>query len=143
MRAFLALLTVFVLTGCSYDYTVNAVMLDGRVAFVVAPTSRKNPDCYRQVTIRDEQATLWQETVDYDDACENRFPIFYGAALNGRPMLDASGGVPEWAAKVPARPLQRGIWYEISITSAATGYGRGRFRISTEGRIENDPASRR
>jgi hypothetical protein len=143
LRAFIALLIGFVLTGCSYDYTVNAVVLDGRLAFVVAPTSRQSPDCYRQVTVRNDQATLWQETVADDDACENRFPIFYGAALNGRPMLDASGRVPEWATSRRSRPLQRGVWYEINATSGSTGYGRGRFRISAEGRVENDPVAGR
>jgi hypothetical protein len=72
--------------------------------------------------------TYWFESVDYDDACANRFPLIYGASLNGRHQQD---GI------VKATALRREVVYDVSTTTGATGYGSGRFTIHADGHIEN------
>ncbi|MBB5718569.1 hypothetical protein FHR23_001492 [Stakelama sediminis] len=109
-----------------------AVARNGKLAFIVGPDSSKQPSCFRRVEVVEEEgehATLWQESVSYDDACANRFPLLYGAALKGQHQRNSD--------QISAKPLKRGVVYDVSVTTGATGYGRGRFVIHEGGRLEN------
>lgn len=119
------------LGGCSYEYQLEAVLLNEQVIFIVDPSSRSVPSCFRQVEVSGLSGRIseWRDSVDYKDACSNKFPIVYGAKLNGRPQAD-------WPT-INAKPLQRGVVYEVNTTTGATGYGVGRFSIDENGRIIN------
>lgn len=144
MRALriLALICLLPLSGCSYAFDVQAVMIDGRLAFVPAPQFRK-PACISRVMIRDEGAPTaqsfeaWMQTAHawVDEGgyeCTDRFPLFYGEALKGEHPAGTRG-----SGEVAAKPLRVGTIYEVMITSGATGYGGGRFRLLPDGRVEN------
>ncbi|HEY0957771.1 MAG TPA: hypothetical protein VGE05_00695 [Novosphingobium sp.] len=124
-------LLVTLLSGCSYSYDVLAVARGGQIAFIVDPKSSSSPTCIRRIEVyaEVERATVWRESVDYDDDCANEFPIAYGASFKGRHQ-------EEWPT-IPASALRRGVVYEVSTTTGATGYGGGRFVIKTDGRVEN------
>jgi len=134
------------LGGCSYDYEILAVARGGQLVFVVDPESGQAPSCVRQVEVIAEQGararpqpgdnasrlgygTFWFESVGYDDACANRFPVAYGTTLNGRHQNDRGLVAP--------KALLRDVVYRVSTTTGATGYGSGRFVIRSDGRIEN------
>ena len=134
------------LSGCSYVYEILAVARGGQLVFVIDPNSDNAPSCVRQVEVIAEQGaraqpqagddtsrrgygTFWFESVGYDDACANRFPVIYGSTLNGQHLSDAGLVAP--------KPLLRDVIYSVSTTTGATGYGSGRFVIRSDGRIEN------
>ena len=138
-------------TSCSYAYPLLAVSHAGRLAFIVDPKSGDQPSCFRYVEVIAEEGakakaapepaddasrvgygTYWFESVDYDNACANRFPVRYGVGLNGRHQNYGS---------VRAKALRREVVYDVSTTTGATGYGGGRFIIHANGHIENLPNS--
>jgi hypothetical protein len=118
--------------------------------FIVDPASGKRPSCFRQIEVAAERpvkakakaqagddatrvgyGTFWFESVSYDDDCANRFPLPYGAELNGKHQQDRG--------MVKPKPLVREVIYDVTTTSGATGYGSGRFIIRANGRVENLP----
>lgn len=133
------------LAGCSYRYDVEAVMIDGRLAFVPNAASRGRAKCVSHVMVMPVQETrradgesdaewerriyAWNDYAGYD--CDDRFPIFYGQPLKGE-------GGPD-RPDVASQPLRPGVVYEVLISAAATGYGGGRFRLSADGAVENLP----
>ena len=134
------------LNSCSYSYDILAVAKQGRVAFVVDPRSDHQPHCVRRVELTSDESTpseasskgqpiasdvAWLDSVDYDDASANRFPLTYGQSLRGRHR-------PE-DYRFAARSLQFERVYDILTTTGATGYGGGRFVVHRNGRIENLP----
>ena len=131
-RTVALILLTMSLGGCSYGYELEAVLLNGQVAFIVDPNSRSIPSCFRhiEVSVVGGRNSQWRDSVDYEDACANKFPITYGARLKGRPQTD-------WPT-IYAKPLQRGVFYEVITTTGATGYGGGRFSLDESGRITNE-----
>jgi hypothetical protein len=148
-RVLVLVLLAATLSSCSYAYRLLAISQGGRLAFVVSPDSDERPSCLRYVeVIADDGAkaktepepgddtsrvgygTYWFESMDYDDACANRFPVLYGAPLKGQHQQYKS---------VKAKPLRREIVYDVTTTTGATGYGDGRFVIHADGRVENLP----
>jgi hypothetical protein len=144
MKAFrlMALASLLMLGGCSYIYDIAAVMIDGRLAFVVDQESGRKPSCVSTVSVvLDVRAVkhpdgvdpfLWKEGQLSD--CANTFPIFYGQRIKGEApspdhVLDT----------LPAKPLKIGVIYEVHILSEGSGYGGGRFRLTADGRVENLP----
>jgi hypothetical protein len=136
------------LSSCSYGYDLLAVAQGGRLAFVVKRSSDHHPSCVREIEVNAEgdvkaqpghgddvsrvgYGTFWFESVDYSDACANRFPLFYGAPLKGRHQ--------QTLGSVNAKPLRPEVIYDVSSTTGATGYGQGRFVIHANGHIENLP----
>ena len=143
LRAAVPILYIVALSGCSYSYGVRAGVSNGRVVFDANP--QWGADCVRHVEVRSEEngaGTIWEQTISFDDGCENEFPVTYGVPLRGRPHAYGSAGVPGAmmgtpASSVAAKKLRAGIIYTVSTTTGATGYGCGRFRIGSDGRVEN------
>jgi hypothetical protein len=55
VRIFGVLLSTILLSGCSYTYDVLAVAINGHLAFIVDPKSRKQPDCIRSIHVETDQ----------------------------------------------------------------------------------------
>jgi len=121
------------LSGCSYSYDVVASVRDGRLVLMIDPSSPQKPSCLRRVEIipKDGRNPVWEESVGYDDDCANRFPLPYGTRLKGQHQ--------EGQGVVQAQQLRRGVIYDISTTTGATGYGGGRFIVHSNGSVENLP----
>lgn len=121
------------LSSCSYGYDLAAVVRDGKLMFVVSQASSQQPQCLRriEVTEEEERETFWSESISYDDDCANKFPIAYGATLQGQHQQDRQ--------EIAGRPLRRGVIYMVSTTTGATGYGGGRFLLKADGQVENLP----
>jgi len=143
LRPAIPILCMLTLAGCSYSYDVQARVSDGRLVFDANP--QWGPDCVRHVEVSSEEdgvAVVWEQTISYEDGCENKFPITYGVPLRGHPHVYDSGGVPAAmvgtpAPSVAAKKLRPEVIYTVSTTTGATGYGCGRFRIGSNGRVEN------
>lgn len=147
----LTVAVVLLLGGCSYTYGILATMIDGRLTFIVDPDQRRPSACLTSIIVmaqdgqRRAQAepgddvqlidrgVVWSNSVGYD--CETRFPVTYGAPLAGAPTSPEQPG-----REVGAKPLTPGVIYEVAAAAGATGYGGGRFRLTTDGRVENLPA---
>ena len=146
----LAIASFLFLGSCSYAYGILATMVDGRLTFVVDPSRPEPSTCITRITVsaHDRQSrveaepgdnvqlvkagVVWWNSVGYD--CETRFPIAYGVPLAGEART------PEQAEReVAAKQLSPGVVYEVSATAGATGYGGGRFRLTTDGEVENLP----
>ena len=84
-----------------------------------------------EVTSEDETEAAWLESVDYSDACANRFPLPYGHHLRGKHPSDGQ--------EILAKPLRPETIYEVTSTTGATGYGGGRFIVHADGSVENLP----
>lgn len=148
LRLLLPLLSI-ALGSCSYTYNVRAVVIGGRLAFVVDPKSRHDASCMNAIDViasrgvaaqaspgddisRVKYGTFWHERLDYD--CLDKFPIYYGQQFKGvhRPL----GQVIETVA---AKPLKIGVVYEVTTTTGATGYGNGAFKILPDRTVVNVP----
>jgi hypothetical protein len=143
LRAAAPILCIVALSSCSYSYDVHAKVSGGRLVFDANP--QWGADCVRRVEVTSEEravGTVWEQSISYDDACANKFPIVYGARLPGHPQIYDNGGVPEAmigtpAPSVTAKKLTVGVIYTVSTTTGATGYGCGRFRIGSDRQVEN------
>ena len=157
-RAIGIAVAAFAIGSCSYSYNLLAVVIDGRLAFLVDPSSNHEPDCINAIRVstdKGEAATakaaagdderlvangvFWWKSMEHD--CKNHFPIFYGQPLKGERLVYGDG-VPaayrgEPSSVVEAKPLHVGVVYEVSTTSGSTGYGQGWFRITADRRVEN------
>jgi hypothetical protein len=150
IRTLFALLCLFWLGGCSYNYDLLAVVIHGRLAFIVDPQSKRGATCITSIHVQTNDVARARPAVadnknlvangffwwrDYDVAdCPNRFPILYGQPLVGKPFVYSSGR----SDGVEAKPLKVGVIYEVS-TASGSGYGGGRFRILPDRRVENLP----
>ncbi|MGH6614183.1 hypothetical protein [Sphingomonas sp.] len=147
IRSSAALACLLLLGSCSYTYELLATVINGRLAFVVDPTSRKTPTCINAIDVvaHDEarareapgddpsligSGTFWSERVGFD--CVDQFPILYGALLKGRPRL-----TDQQRGSVAAKPLRIGVIYDVIVVTGATGYGGGAFRILPDRRVVN------
>ncbi len=148
LRLLLPLLSIAV-ASCSYGYDVRAVVIGGRLAFVVDPKSRHDASCINAIDViasggvaaraapgddasRVRYGTFWHERLDYD--CLDEFPVFYGQQFKGarRPLGQA-------IENVAAKPLKIGVVYEVTTTTGATGYGNGAFKILPDRTVVNVP----
>lgn len=121
------------LSSCSYGYDLVAVVRDGELVFAVSQASSQQPVCLRRIEVTEEGKleAVWSESVSYDDDCASKFPIAYGVALQGQYRQDHQ--------KIAGKPLRRGVIYNVSTTTGATGYGGGRFLLKADGQVENLP----
>lgn len=150
-RAAGVLLSLLTLTGCSYPYDLRAIVLNGRLGFIVDPNSEHKPGCIRSIHVQTDERARARPAIGDDkqlvsngvfwwkdyavDACPNPFPILYGQPLAGRPFTYRNGS----ASGVEAKPLRIGVIYEVDTTSSGSGFGEGRFRIRADHTIENLP----
>jgi hypothetical protein len=140
IRATSILIFTLMLCSCSYEYDVSVCLSGGRVIFNANP--QWFADCVRQIEVRaDDDAvratgvpgddkdsvrtgTFWKASVSHEDACENHFPVAYGATLRGRPYLYTGGAHPEVdgerASLVAAKKLRVEAIYTINTTTGAT-----------------------
>lgn len=138
------------LGSCSYAYDVKAVVVGGRLAFVVDPKSRHDASCLNAIDViasggaratavpgddvsRVRYGTFWHERLD--SACADEFPIFYGQAFKGE-----RSSLGQRIEVVAAKPLKIGVVYEVTTTTGATGYGSGAFKILSDRTVVNLPA---
>jgi hypothetical protein len=149
LRTTLPLLCMLTLSGCSYSYDVQAKLSGGRLTFYANP--QWGADCVREVEVTPEEGegskgaeAVWEQSITYDDACKNTFPVAYGERLKGNfyvnvvvysGMPDATIGAP--ARSVAAERLRLGVVYIVRTTTGATGYGCGRFRLIDNRQVEN------
>ena len=144
-------LGAFALGSCSYAYDLLAVVIDGRLAFIVDPSSDRKADCIGSIHVSvdkggpiaraeegDDEALVqnggvyWWKSTEVS-SCENSFPIFYGQQIEGAPFIYDEGR----PISVEAKPLRIGMVYEVTTTGSGSGSGEGRFRIDRNGRVEN------
>lgn len=132
-RTAAAMLLAASLGGCSYRYDLIAAVRHGQIVIDVDPSSSHHPTCLRRIEVSSENEgkAAWLESVDYDDACANKFPLPYGHRMRGRHQADGRD--------VAAKPLRPETIYEVTARTGATGYGGGRFIVHADGRIENLP----
>lgn len=135
---FLMLVSTFTMAGCSYTYEVQAVLVQGQVAFV--PKSRgwfeSTPRCVNAIIVSAGFSrssplgsdVIW-ENYRTPSECANRFPIKYGLPLSGEHMVQISDR--------SARPLIAGVVYIVETQSEGSGYGTGRFTMTPQGRVQN------
>ena len=145
------------LCSCSYGYDVSVSVSDGRLVFDANP--QWFADCVRQVEVMaDDDAvratpapgddkdsvrtgTFWEQSISYDDRCNNHFPIAYGETLKGRAHVYDSGAPAEMVGQraplVAAKQLRIEVLYTVATTTGATGYGCGRFIIHRDRTVEN------
>lgn len=138
LRAAIPILCVTLLSGCSYSYGVETKMSDGQLVFSADP--QWGADCVRHVFVGavteegiQDAGVMWDQSVAYEDGCENTFPITYGDPLQGRPH--AYAGRP--ARLIAPKPPRIGVLYEVHTTTGATGYGCGRFQMNPNGQVQN------
>lgn len=137
------------LSSCSHAYDLKAVVIEGRLAFVVDPASRHDASCINQIDViasggvrakpapgddvsRMSYGTVWHQRLDHD--CIDAFPIFYGQRLKGKPSPSKQA-----ISIVSAKPLKIGVVYEVTTTTGATGYGGGAFKILPDHTVINVP----
>jgi hypothetical protein len=150
LQLFVVCLSAYTLGSCSYGYKLLAVVIDGRLAFVVDPGSNYKPDCLGSIHVSIDKGGPIARPAAGDDeglvrnggvywwrstevtSCENPFPIFYGQEIKGPPFIYQDGK----PSSVEAKPLRIGAVYEVS-TSGDGAYGSGWFRINKGGRVEN------
>ncbi|MBC2665238.1 hypothetical protein H7F51_06885 [Novosphingobium flavum] len=151
LRILCSIVAALSVGGCSYVYDVVAVIVDGRLAFIVDPKSQSGADCIRSIHVStgesaratpvpsdDRQlvangAFWWKDTAV--DECLNPFPVFYGAPLKGKPFVYKDG----LHGGVEPKPLLTGVIYDVDMSGSGSGYGGGRFRILPNNRVENIP----
>src|SRR3546814_3770618 len=61
-------LIVLLLGSCSYDFSLRAVVIDGRLTFVVSPRSKRHPDCMRGVVVSIDEGGPIAKPAPGDDA---------------------------------------------------------------------------
>lgn len=153
MRSIMALVLPLALSGCSYVYDLRAIVINGRLAFMVDPRSKRQADCIRSIHVQTADGETASAKPGPDDAeglvangvywwkdyaidgCPNPFPILYGQPLAGRPFVYSDGDT----RGVEAKPLRIGVIYEVQTSSGGSGYGEGRFRIRADRTVENLP----
>lgn len=148
-RLLIVCISALTLGSCSYGYELLAVVIQGRLAFIVDPGSSYKPDCLGSIHVsvakggpiarpakKDDRALVlnggvyWWKSTEVT-SCENPFPIFYGQQIEGPPFVYDDG-----PSSVEAKPLRIGVVYEVN-ASGDGAYGSGWFRINKGGWVEN------
>ena len=139
---YLALIFLAWLLGsCSYVYELRATVIEGTIALVPVEEDfwgNPDPECFYSIKVVKLGETLSQEDIVWQDekeygSCDNPFPVKYGSELLG----EYEGCLSGVCEQVEAKPLITGGIYEVEATSAASGYGGGRFRYEADGSVTN------
>ena len=135
----LTLLGLPSLGACADTFEITPVMIDGRLAFVDRRTPAR---CVSSVMVMrdadtqapDEREEAWRaRTTAWIDhggyGCDDTLPLFYGQPLMGNAASTDGEFVP--------RPLETGVTYKVTVGSGATDEAVTRFRLLTNGQVEN------
>jgi hypothetical protein len=159
--AILAVATVF-LGSCDHfrEYHVQAVVIHGRLAFIVDPASKDQESCLNEIHVSaDKGERARASPVNGDDVklvangvfwwkdlkphCDDHFPVFYGQPLKGSRLVyngDVSGTHRgQMSSVVEAKPLDVGVVYEVVTSSGILRAGHGWFRLTPDRHVENWP----
>ena len=147
-----ALILAFMLIGCSFQYDLRAISVDGEVAFVPENEDfwgNPSPDCFYSISVSiidgppatpaagDSVGMVGNGVYWYRSfavtSCDNPFPITYGSELQGPPFREDDQD------EVEAKPLLPGFTYEVTAASNGSEYGGGMFRLAEDGLVENLP----
>ena len=147
-----ALIFAFMLSGCSFQYDLRAISVDGEVAFVPENEDfwgNPSPDCFYSISVSiidgppatpaagDSVGMVGNGVYWYRSfavtSCDNPFPITYGSELQGPPFREDDQD------EVEAKPLLPGFTYEVTAASNGSEYGGGMFRLAEDGLVENLP----
>ena len=140
VRTLAALLAPAFLGSCSYSFDVVALVRDGRLMFVPGPDRDSRNICVRGVDVQAtgsvrataeagdrleqvRQGVFWSESLDWSAPC-SPFPLVYGR-LGSRAATDSAG--------VSAKPLVKGVPYDVSISGDGGGHGGGCFVLHERG----------
>jgi hypothetical protein len=137
------ILSMLMISGCSYSYEIKTSVSGGQVVFSANP--QWGADCVRHVFVGEvtsegieDEGVMWDRSISHEDACENTFPIVYGEPLKGRPhVYQTAGEKAQLARSIGPKPLSTGVLYEVHTTTGATGYGCGRFQIDSNGQVQS------
>lgn len=124
IRAAAGAILILACASCSYDFTVKAAFIGGRLAFVSERDTREPPWCLEDFAVGGQQGEIaWAiEDAPYggEGKCGAGFPLIYGRAPPGAKQA------------VAARPLRLRELYVV------TGFGgdpyRGAFVLFRNGR---------
>lgn len=125
------------------------MVIGGKLAFVAGTNFFGNPDCVRSISVTSldgppatsvpgddvtavKRGVYWQQIFAVT-SCENPYPVEYGEQLSGPLFVFADGET----RSVEAKPLVRGVTYEVTAESSGSAYGGGKFRITDDGRVIN------
>jgi hypothetical protein len=117
--------------GCSKIYPLEAVFIDGRLAFTSDHRGPESaPYCLAWVTVAEESGRIvWSFDAyeAYKDAehCGPNFPLIYGHAPKGA------------KTEVSAQRLVSGRRYFVSVSAGNSYEGAFRYRIRTISQVEN------
>ena len=149
-RIISALILATILSGCSSQYDLRAINVDGEVAFVPEDKDiwgNPSPDCFYSISVSiidGPPATpasgdsvgmvgngvYWHRSFAVT-SCDNSFPITYGEELQGPPFHE------DGQDEVGAKPLLPGFTYEVTAASNGSEYGGGTFRLAEDGTVES------
>lgn len=105
------------LSGCVYEYEIDAVELEGNIAFV--PGKHKGTGCLNSFKVTSETGeVVWEiDSGRYlPPPCKTRFPVFYASIPSG------------FTEKVAAEPLKPGVLYNVEAWDGDMYSGAFRFR---------------
>lgn len=120
-----ATLMVLLLVGCSYFYELEAVVRDGRVAFV-PKDGDGGTGCLDDFSVSDADGRIvWHVSAPHyiPPPCESRFPIVYSVVPAGM------------TEKVKPAALRAGLVYTVSGSDGDAYDGSFRYRRTIE--VEN------
>ena len=111
----LASLLVLALVGCSKDYPVEAVFIEGKLHF---RAQDKLNGCLNRFRVESEAGeVMWEVEGDFRSSpCADNFPLQYG--------MDPKG----LTSRVAAKPLRPGVLYKIEGSDGDRYYGVFRYR---------------
>lgn len=125
-----AALAGLMLTGCSFDYPLKAVFMNGKLNFVGAMDewfSGRTGFCPSYFSVRSQAGvTVWRIETELPPSDCELFPLAYGVAPKG------------WKAVVPATPLKPGERYVLRGEGGDSYHGGFRYHERRVLSLEND-----
>jgi hypothetical protein len=116
----------------------------GNLVFDVQSIAKRKRDCLTRIAVFAEDSArlampepgddreavedgfYWRALSEREDQCIGSLPLRYGSRAKE-------------SAIVRPKPLRTGLIYVVALTEGSTGYRSGRFRITSDRRVENLP----
>lgn len=111
----LTIISAMCLAGCSKEYPVIAVFIEGKLHFSAVD---KMSGCLNRFRVESEAGeVMWSTEGPFRASpCQDNFPLAYGIDPHGL------------SSRIVAKPLKRGVLYKISGSDGAHYYGAFRYR---------------